>query len=291
MSRGNKEGFDVSLVFTSPGKIGDCLHQWPVAFHYCQQNETRCTLWLDEKTLKPLVELFEAQPCVEKVELKPGIENYQMGGQPWDFGLQMSDHMDHEIYHLGMRKFPERQITLDTLHNVPLNIEAGDISSSKSLVSGLPESQHKSASRVLLHSNYVTHMGSVPGFWRFVASIAPYLQSRFQEITFIGTPTERARALEIYPHWTGFDDGGSFLKLARYIDESQLVIGCGSSNVVLAGLLKVPAVRVHDPIGEHPKIIWSNLGENQLNATEFELRTQWPEFRDQWLAAEPAASG
>jgi len=77
------------------------------------------------------------------------------------------------------------------------------------------------------------------------------------------------------------------LDLAKFMAGASLVVGCGSSGVALAGALKVPCIRVHDPIGEAPKVIWSNLGENQLNDTEIGLRKSWPEFRDRWLNDQP----
>jgi hypothetical protein len=67
------------------------------------------------------------------------------------------------------------------------------------------------------------------------------------------------------------------------------MIGCGSYPITVAGALKIPAIRVHDQIGEMAKIIWDNLGDNQLNETELSLRKAWPRFRDQWLALDNVA--
>src|SRR5689334_19709808 len=100
----------MSTIFTSPGKLGDAILSWPVAHQFLKDRKKSCTLWLDEHTCKPLVPLFEAQPCVEKVELKPGILKWSCGGQPWDFGLKTEDFNGHEIHHLGFRKMPSRQI-------------------------------------------------------------------------------------------------------------------------------------------------------------------------------------
>lgn len=270
----------MSLVFTMPGKKGDALHQWPVAYWYCRQNNTTCDLWLDEKELPPLKRLFESQPCVDNVILKPGIKSYEMGGQPWDFGLKTIDHVEHEIYHLGFRRFPVRQITLEALDMVPLRIERPE--NEKSL---LVKVNASAGTRCVLHGNFASHTSGVPGFWRFLASVMPTLMDHFDDIVFVGTSRERERANEIWPLCKTFDDQGDFLNLAELIAGASLMIGCGSSNIVLAGLLGVPAVRVHDPIGEYSKVIWSNLGENQLNATELELRTEWPEFWKRWFSA------
>lgn len=265
----------MSLVFTMPGKIGDALLQWPVAYHYCMQQELRCTLWLDEKSLKPLVPLFEAQPCVEKVELKGGIEGYGRGGQPFDFGLKTSDHLEHEIYHLGFRNFPTRQITLETLANVPLNIDAADIATEDSLQVEALEAEPYT----ILHGTFNSHAGGTPSFWRFLYDV----RHELPKPTFVGLEKEIDRALELYPEYDSFRDHGDFLELARVVKGAKLVIGAGSSVCALASVLHVPCVRVHDPIGDMPRVIWSGLGENQLNETEHDLRTLWPEFRDRIL--------
>lgn len=273
------------LTFTMPGKAGDALHQYVAAFWYHQQSGKTFDLWLDEHTCKPLVNLFAAQPCVDDVLLKPGIENWSMGGQPWDWALSLDDHAEREFQHLGFRRFPTRQITLEVLDQVPLHIERG-ASSNCLAVTPLPTTKR----RAVLHGTFTSHASGVPGFWRFLSSIRAELEQRFDEIVFVGTAAERSRALEIYPDWLAFNDDGDFLKLAEYMAGAKLVIGAGSSNVVLASLLGIPCVRVHDPIGDYPKVIWSGLGENQINDTERELRSTWPVFRDEFVdAPQPAA--
>lgn len=263
----------MSLVFTLPGKLGDCLHQWPVAYWYCAQQNKKCTLWLDENTLKPLVNLFAAQPCVEAVELKGGIKSYHMGGQPWDFGLTTKDHADHTIYHLGMRKFPTRQITLETLDQVPLNVEAGSTAGTITVPGDNPA--RGDSKRLALHGTFTSHTSGVPSFWRFLSDREKEIRSIFgTEVYFTGTPGERKRGRDLYPEWQAFDDGGDFLNLARFMQGCSLVIGAGSSNVVLASLLGIPSIRVHDPLGDHPKVIWSNLGPDQINDTEEAMRGQ-----------------
>lgn len=271
------------LVFTMPGKKGDALHQFPIVYWYWKQTGRRSTLWLDKHTLGPLVNLFAAQSCVEGVELIDGITSWHMGGQKWDFSLPTSAHVDNEIYHLGLRSFPQRQLTLEALDQVPLNIKnPGDV---KCLDVGNQDViWDVGPPRLALHGTFVTHMSGVPGFWRFLADRRDELESIFGgEIYFTGTPAERKRARELYPDWKDVDDGGDFLHLARFMATCTCVIGAGSSNIVLAGLLGVPGVRVHDPIGENAKVIWSNLGPNQINETEMALRTEWPKFRDQWV--------
>jgi hypothetical protein len=275
----------MSIVWTAPGKIGDALLQWPIVYHYHKQNGGRATMWLDEKSLKPLVPLFESQPVVEKVELKPGIENYSMGGQPWDFALGTAEHIEHQIFHLGMRSFPQRQITLQTIEWMPFKLRNIDWTE-PTIQSTLPVHFN----RCVLHGTFQSTAGT-PGFWRFLNSIKEELDQEFEQVVFVGTADERERAMELYPYpgcerphvWHQFDDGGDFAALAGFMGSSRLVIGSGSSGVVLGGALKIPTIRVHDPIGDVPKTVWSNLGNNQLNATERELRTAWPKFKTRWI--------
>jgi len=270
----------MSVVFTLPGKLGDALLQYPMAYRWSQENNKRFSLWLDERELKPLVNLFKAQACVETIELKPGIENYNCGGQPYHFNLKTENFIGHTIYHLGFRKFPERQITLQTALDVFPNMNTEPLSQPSLFVDDV-----KPVDRLVLHGTFTSHQSGVPRFWRFLRDHYKELEGLFDEIVFTGPPADRARALELYPDWRQFDDGGDFLELARLMAGSRLVIGAGSCGVALASVLGVPAVRVHDPIGDLPKVIWSGLGANQLNDTEIGLRKSWPEFRDEWLTA------
>lgn len=273
-------------VFTFPGKMGDALHQWPIAFHWARENQTTFTAWMDEATCAPLKELFEAQPCCEKVEWKKGVENYNCGGQPWHFDLATKEYAGKEVFHLGLRGFPQRQLTLECREasKVPLTVHPDIVAETPSLVISTAEPQN----RLLLHGQAICpHTRATPQFWRFLYSIGWELNELFQgEVYWIGSPRDREVGVRTYQHlgWKEYDDHGSMLELADFMAQSRLVIAVGSSNVALAGLLKVPAIRVHDPIGTAAKVIWSNLGRNQINETEAGLRTEWPRFRDQWLA-------
>ncbi len=268
----------MATVFSCPGKKGDALLQYPVAMQWSKMTGKRFTLWLDENSLKPLERLFGSQECVEAVVFKPGITSYHLGGQPWDFGLQTQDFKDNTIYHLGFRQPPERQITLQTAMAVPFHLDTAKLAQEPSLSIVGP----LTANRVVLHGTFQSHHTGVPKFWTFIRDIRKDLEERFDEITFIGTQAETARALELYPQWNAFDDKGDFYDTARLVAGSKLVIGSGSVGVVLAGALKVPSIRVHDPIGEWPKVIWSNLGPGQVNETEQDLRRLWPELRKQY---------
>lgn len=271
-------------VMTMPGKLGDAVMQWPVAFHYHKQTGEQVEIWMDEKTCRGLVPLFEAQPAVSEVKLIGGIENYGCGGQPFHFDLPTSAFAGNSVYHLGMRAFPVRQLSLQCLNDckVPITVSPEDFAETPSLI--VADVEH--ANRLVVHGQSVCpHNGSTPTMWRFLSLVRDELEDLFDEIVFVGSEADREVGLSVYPHWGQYDDGGDFLKLARLIAGSKCMIGVGSSPITIAGALKVPAIRVHDRIGnDAPKVIWNNLGSNQVNDTHIELRKTWPVFRDRWLA-------
>lgn len=277
----------MNVVFTMPGKMGDALMQWPIVHQYIKQTGRRVDIWMDEKTCKPLVNLFKAQPGVDEVLLRGGIENYNCGGQPFHFDLDffdldLGDLGDRVIYHLGFRKFPERQGTLQSLQDsrTPITIPQDGWQPS------LTVEAQQGPSTLVLHGQAVgTHNGAVPQFWKFLSGIRHEVDGLFDRVVWVGAKSDREVGKRLYPKWQDeFDDGGDVLETAKLIAGAKAFIGCGSSMVVLAANLGIPAIRVHDRIGQDaPRTIWSNLGENQLNETEIGLRTEWPIWRDKYL--------
>jgi len=165
-------------IFTFPGKAGDAIMQWPVAYWWSRQHgDSKITVWLDEKSCKIVAPLFAAQPCVEKVEFKPGIVNYACGGQPWHFDLNLSEFEGRNVYHLGYRSFPERQLTLESFHrsNVPVELDVQAVAETNSFE--VP-AFGKQANRLVLHGQGVCpHNYSTPTFWKFIASVRDELES------------------------------------------------------------------------------------------------------------------
>jgi hypothetical protein len=269
----------MTSAFYFPGKAGDAILQWPVAYHWAKQNAQKIEVWLDRKSCQCLENLFRAQSIVADVRLFDHTKNYSCGGQPWQGDFTTADHIEHTIIPMGLHAFPQRQITMETLQNVPLHVDSKNFATEPVF----ERSGEAPLSRCVLHGTFQTHMGAVPGFWRFLNRITPELEERFDEIAFVGSPDERERAHELYPKFQVFDDGNDFRRLAEFIDRAQLVIGAGSSVVALAGALKVPAIRVHDAIGEAPKVLWSNLGDNQMNEMEPDLRKLFTPFLEKWV--------
>jgi len=274
-------------AFTFPGKLGDAILQWPVARAWSKKTGECFEAWLDEKTLKPLVPLFESQTCCSKVVLKPGVENYNCGGQPFHMNLPTADLTGNRVFHLGMRAFPQRQLTLQAMQDSHVgNLSVEDLLEPSFDLGDIPK-----ANRLVLHGQALyTHTRTTPGFWRFLASIRDEL-SMFDEVVWVGSKWDREVGKETYPQYDTFDDGGDFKKLAEFIAGSRCMIGVGSAPITVAGALKVPAIRVHDELANNPpKVIWSHLGENQINETHTALRTEWPKFRDRFLAPAPAGA-
>lgn len=278
----------MSTVFTFPGKMGDALHQWPIAHHWHKQTGKPFQVWLDEKTCKPLVNLFSMQPGVELVKLVEGVESYNCGGQPFHLNLPTSAFDEHTIYHLGLRGFPVRQLTLECLQTsrVPVTLSAETLATERSLVTASDDAPKPGVRMLVLHGQPAyAHTGTTPTFWKFLAGIRREIDDLFDGVIFVGAPRDLEVAERTYPDWRRFDDEGDLLRTANIVAHADCMMGCGSAPIVLAGLLRVPAIRVHDPIGKDaPKVIWSNLGEDQLNATEIELRKEWPLFRERWLS-------
>ena len=274
----------MSVVFTFSGKMGDAILQWPVAFHWAKETGKKFEVWMDEVTCKPLVPLFEAQPCVEKVKLVGGVENYACGGQPFHMNLPTSAFSGNTIYHLGFRCLPSRQISLEAreMSKVPLTISTDEFADTPCFDVGPVEK----VNRLVLHGKGVfEHSKETPTFWKFIAGIKGELETMFEEIVFVGSDDDREVGSTTYPEWKTFDDGGDFLKFAQFVAASRAMIGVGSAPITMAGALKIPGIRVHDKIGDDaPRMIWDNLGGNQLNRTEVELRKEWPVFRDKWLS-------
>jgi hypothetical protein len=281
----------MSTVFSFPGKSGDALLQFPVAYQWHKITGKQFDCWLDEHTCKPVEKLFAAQPCVGEVKLISGVENWNCGGQPFHMNLPTSAFAEHTVYHLGFRSFPQRQITLETLENckLPVTVDREALASEPCFawpgsIEFPVEGQRVATRRLILHGQPICpHTKSTPGFWPFLSSIAHELPALFDEIVWVGDARDREIGTRTYPEWKDFNDVGSFLETARLMSGASCVIACGSSMAALAQVMKIPCARIHDPIGGSPKVIWSGLGDNQINETELGMRSQWPIFRDRWI--------
>ena len=270
----------MSTVFTFPGKTGDTLLQWPVAAAWHKQTGKGFEVWLDQNTGKPLYNLLMAQPGVTDVKLIPGVTSYGCGGQPYHFDLETKDLVGHTVYHMGMRQFPARQITLQCHLDSKVQLNLDGIKWNPCIWTR----RESFSNRLVVHGQSVcAHTGTTPSVWKFLSRVREDLAGIFDEVVLVGDKDDLAAGLQSYPDWKTFDDEGDFSLTAELMANSRCVIAAGSSMAALAGAVGVPCIRVHDAIGNYAKTLWSNLGDNQLNATEVELRTSWPEWRDKYL--------
>ena len=252
-------------LWTFPGKLGDSFHQWPIAYHWAKEQKQQIVVGLDRTTLQGAKSLFAAQKCVEEVILLDGIKAWNIGGQPWNFGFTGDDYKRWRgVVHLGFHFMPNEQLTYFVRKKFGPLIEVDDrtLEEEQSIYTG----ERKVQSRVLLHGQAkCPHTRKPPAFWGVLDEIAPMLE-RFEQKVFIGLPQDVPNQRP--DGWTHFEDGGDWLTLARYMNNSALVIGVGSAPVALAGAMKVPCIRIHDTIGGQMDLdyrIWSNLGSNQIN--------------------------
>lgn len=266
-------------AFYLPGKLGDACLEWPVADQHLRDRVEQAEVWLDP-TCKALLPLFEHQPTVSAVKVVKPAQSYGAGGQPWHGDFTTEEHERYEIMSLGFRRMPERQITLQIAGEVPFKTDVRRLATEPGFV--VP-SQIK-MNRLVVHGTFLFPHGSgCPTFWKVFHDVRHDLEDTFDEIIFTGTAEERARALELYPAgpespYGDFDDDGDFFKLACLMGASRMVMGSGSSGCALSSALKVPTLRVHDPIGEFSKSIWAGLGENQWNETFIGVRKVWPQI-------------
>jgi hypothetical protein len=275
-------------AFFLPGKTGDALLQWAVADLYLKEQDEKAEVWLDQGSCKILVPLFEAQPRVTAVKLVGPSENYACGGQPWQGKFTTEQHIEYEIVPMGFRQFPARQITLQTALDFPFKVDTHRLATEVAFDVGPIEKKNI----CVVHGTFQSHTSGTPRFWKFFYDVQADLLAAFDRIVFTGSPSERARATELYhgDRYDQFDDHSSFLELARYMAGASLVVGSGSSGCALGSVLKVPTIRIHDPIGEHPKVIWSGLGDNQWNLTEVEARKAWPKLKRSLLQSPEPSS-
>lgn len=258
-----------NVLFTMPGKIGDAFMQWPVAFHWAREQKQKINVGVDSRMLKHVAPLFGVQPCVDKTYLLDGIEHYMCGGQPFDFQMPPTAYKSwDEVFHLGHRGPPEKQLTLDVLDYIGFDVDRTRLANDRTVFGSRIA---KPKNRLLLHGmRYVQFQQILPFFWKALFESRELLEKEFEEIVFIGTRSDRMLADAC--GYKSFEDGGDFVKLVDYMQDSRLVLGCGSSMIALAGALKVPSIRIHDNAGAAeghlPPETFSNLGPHQWNLAE-----------------------
>lgn len=237
------------VLFTFPGKMGDALHQWPIARQWALENDTKIEVGLG-RTAHCLAELLTQQSVVKEIRLLGGIKNEDNGGQPYDFGWGDDRKEWDEVFHLGFRNFPTRGLMRETYDLVPLKASFEEVWNTPSI-----EPFWKPPEGVLrpliLHGTKTR-----PEFYKAMIRCFRILEKHFQPIVWAGRPDE-------WPQPADFDgDGLPIVEVANRISYSGLVFAASSGIAALAGAQGAPCIRIGE---KHllPSEIWDNPGRFQ----------------------------
>jgi hypothetical protein len=102
------------VLFTLPGKIGDNFFRLFIAHRYALEQHAPVDLALDLGS-RCMVSLLNQQSWTDRVFTANGIDRYEAGGQPFDFGPPenlavppegTTPQVWQQVYHLGYRRDP-----------------------------------------------------------------------------------------------------------------------------------------------------------------------------------------
>lgn len=238
------------VLFTFPGKLGDALHQWPIAKTWAEENNQKIEVGLG-RTAWLLEHLLAAQPCVSRVHRLEGITNEDVGGQPWHFSFVADNSKEWDrVVHLGFRGFPTRGLMRETYDLVPLKTPFEQIFAQPSIE---PYWRHPGVDflPLILHGNKTR-----PTFYKAMIRCWRILEKNFNPIVWAGKPDE-------WPQPSAFEgDGLPIAEVAARISVSGLVFAASSGIAALAGAQGAPCIRIGEP-NLVPHEIWNNPGPNQ----------------------------
>lgn len=244
-------------LWTFPGKIGDCFLQWPVCRRYQDQIGEEFGVAVSEG-LRPLVPLLSCQPGVKEVQVWPGVTNFNIGGQPWDFGGKNTAPGYSKVIHAGFRVMPTYTITQFVRDQLGMTISSQELGAQSLFVK-----ERRTKDYCVIHGTLKTYRGELPRLWPMVRATHIPIQTWV-----VGTQAERDYA-KGWINADPWDDYGGWYTLANFINNARFVIGAGSSVAALAGSLGIPCARIHDDVSGLPAHVWSHPGPDQLNLTEF----------------------
>lgn len=104
------------ILFTLPGKLGDNLCKIPIIHQFSKTTDQPIHIAVDKAgTLVDLLSDKSLFPYIEHAFEYPGVQHYELGGQPWNFGgMEMLKPKYSKIYHLGYRRFPFSNLTISS---------------------------------------------------------------------------------------------------------------------------------------------------------------------------------
>jgi hypothetical protein len=241
-----------NVLFTFPGKMGDCLHQWPVARAWAAEHDQQISVGID-RSVRPIADLLRSQACVKEVIELEGVSGYDVGGQPFDFGWGTEPRGWDEVFHLGFREFPEKGLLRATYDLLPLRTSFDEIANVPSVEPFWSGVSDESSRTCVLHGTKTR-----PRYYASLIRATPILSRAFSRIFWAGSPSD-------WPFRSAWN--GPPPEMGRVIQEMKtcaLVFGCSSSIVSLANAMKAPCLRVGEPT-LLPDSVWRNTGPRQWN--------------------------
>lgn len=226
-------------LFTLPGKIGDNFMRLPIAYQYAKQNNVKVDLCIDEKSV-PMASLLQQQPWVNKIIISNGIDNYNLGGQPFDFGKTNEFKIYYEhVYNLGFNPSQAPiigNLTLESLSGSKCPIDAHDI-----LISPSIGFKQKPIKDLCIHLESSHAPRSIEAFEILRKSIDTLL-AMFENIYIISSSEEYDYTeFTKYSKVKIFNDNGDMSKTVELLSGS-ILIGTYSSMWTLANCMKIKQV-------------------------------------------------
>jgi hypothetical protein len=242
-------------TFTFPGRMGDLLMQWPVAYQWHKKTGEQFRVVTCEHWNMPrMLPLLETQKCVAEVTVMSGIINDDScGGQPWHFNLKE----DPDYFHMGYQDRPNMQLTDFTLKYFPEPLDRDAVLNEASLDMGERNPQ-----------NYCVFFAKPHQNWETALELMQKVTDRFDKVYVIGLPEDLSYICQNVPDtcwqkWHNVDSKTpDLLSDARLIRDARVVITINSLVPTISNVLKVPTVVVHRA---QPFQTYSNTGPNQFN--------------------------
>lgn len=212
------------IAFTLPGKLGDNICRLPIAYQYAIQYNKSVDLILDLNSSNCLESVLSKQSWVDNIKFSPGIENYDLGGQPWDFGyygIELKNNYK-ELYHLGYRGCPDKNYTKYALNSVPIKIE--ELLTTSCIENINIEDKPKK----LVISGESSRGFADMALRQTLGGLSKYLKSKFDEIIILtinplDTDTNIFYKYIFKDQLSFFNDNGDLNKTVDLLSKSQLI--------------------------------------------------------------------
>jgi hypothetical protein len=233
-------------IFTLPGKIGDNIFKIPIIYQYCKQGNKKCDILLDNNS-GSIFKLLKSQDYINNILFDDGISNYNMGGQPFDFGKnEYLKSIYKNVYHLGFRKHPmDKNLTIFSMNECGLDEQLKDCEILEQKCLNI-ENKFQNILCIHMESSEEYRNKDVENI---IYPIWDDLIQRFNEIYFICKDKKNERYNKYIKNDKVkiFDDNEDMYSVAELLSKS-LYIGTYSSIWALGNCLKIPQIVIMNDI-------------------------------------------